>query len=113
MRPGEALTMRLGKWSVLPLLFAVLGTPAGAQAQQTAAPVSTVLATGHLASVVDMPLYVRLYRVYLPAGRHSAYRGASAMLYDLSGAPAMAINGAAAQPLAEGAGAFIEPGQIV
>ena len=35
------------------------------------------------------------------------------MLYDLSGALAMDIDGAAAEPLAEGAGAFIAAGQAV
>jgi mannose-6-phosphate isomerase-like protein (cupin superfamily) len=107
--------MRLGKSSVVALVFAVLGLHAVAEPWSARAqsdnPVSTVLAVGHLASVVDMPLYVRLYRVYLPAARRASYRGASAMLYDVSGAPAMGINGAAAQPLAEGAGAFIAAGQ--
>jgi hypothetical protein len=102
--------MRLGKCAVLILVFAVLGMQAVAEPRSDS-PVSTLLATGHLASVVDMPLYVRLYRVYLPAARRASYRGANALLYDLSGAPEMGIDGAAAQPLAEGAGAFVAAGQ--
>jgi quercetin dioxygenase-like cupin family protein len=97
------------------LVFAVLGMQAAAQSQaahcQAESPVSALLATGHLASVVDMPLYFRLYRAHLPAALHASYRGSSAMLYDLSGAPAIGIDGGVAQPLAQGAGAFVAAGQ--
>ncbi len=94
------------------LVFALLGMPAVAQ-PQSESPAQTVLATGHLASVVGLPFYFRLYRARLPAAQHATYRGSSAMLYDLSGAVAMEIDGAAAQRLAEGAGAFIAAGQVV
>jgi hypothetical protein len=104
------------------LVFAVPGMQAAAQSQsaqsqsaqsQSEVPVSALLATGHLASVVDMPLYFRLYRAHLPAAQHAAYRGSNAMLYDLSGAPAIGIDGGAAQPLAQGTGAFVAAGQTV
>jgi hypothetical protein len=82
-----------------------------AQSQSAQSPVSAALATGHLASVVDMPLYFRLYRAHLPAAQLASYRGSSAMLYDLSGTPAIGIDGGAAQPLAQGAAAFVAAGQ--
>jgi quercetin dioxygenase-like cupin family protein len=71
------------------------------------------LATGHLASVVGLPFFFRLYQVHLPAAGHASYQGSSAMLYDLSGAVALAIEGRAAQRLDEGAGVFIAAGQEV
>jgi hypothetical protein len=99
----------------LALVVAVLGMHAAAQSQsaqpQSEGPVSALLATGHLASVVDMPIYFRLYRARLPAAQHASYRGSSAMLYDLSGAPAIGIDGGAAQPLDQGTGAFVAAGQ--
>jgi len=73
-------------------------------------PVRTLLATGHLASVDQVPLYFRLYRVRLPAGRHSSYGGSNAMLYGLSGALAIDIGGIG-QSLAASAGAFIPAGK--
>src|SRR6266481_1998507 len=78
-----------------------------------AATARTLLASGHLASVVDLPLFLRLYRARLPAGQHASYQGSSALLYDLSGTSTIDIDGAAAQPLAEGAGTFIAAGQAV
>jgi mannose-6-phosphate isomerase-like protein (cupin superfamily) len=71
------------------------------------------LATARLGSVVGMPLYFRLYRVHLPAGKQGSYEGSSALLYALSGAATMTVAGGAAQPLGEGAGAFIAAGQSV
>ena len=94
------------------LACALLGMPAAVRSQsETPAPIR--LATGHLANVVALPLYFLLYRVHLPAGRHTSYQGASAMLYDLAGAPAVAIDGGEGQPLAAGAGTFIASGQSV
>jgi quercetin dioxygenase-like cupin family protein len=108
--------MRTGRgFAFVPCLaFALVVTAPGMQAaaqSQPESPDSALLATGHLASVVDMPLYFRLYRAHLPAAQHASYRGSNAMLYDLSGTPAMGIDGAAAQPLTEGTGAFVAAGQ--
>ena len=102
--------MRIRRGVAFVLVFALLGMQAAAQ-PRTEIPVPTQLATGHLASVVDMPLYFRLYRAHLPAAQHASYRGSSAMLYDLSGDPAIGIDGGAPQPLVQGAGAFVAAGQ--
>jgi quercetin dioxygenase-like cupin family protein len=102
IRPGLALV----------LVVALLGLPAAAQAQSENADQS-VLATGHLDSVVDLPLFLRLYRARLPAAQHASYQGSNAMLYDLSGAATIQVEGTAAQPLGEGEGAFIAAGQQV
>ncbi len=74
---------------------------------------ATPLALGHLSSVVDMPMFLRLYRAYLPAGKQIAYEGSNALLYDLSGAAAITSDGGALLPLDKGAGAFIPAGRIV
>lgn len=100
----------IGRCFAAPLLFALLGMPAVAEPQSESL-VTTVLATGHLASVVALPVYFRLYRVHLPAAQLATYRGSSAMLYDLSGAAAIDIAGAGDQPLSQGAGAFVAGGQ--
>jgi quercetin dioxygenase-like cupin family protein len=68
------------------------------------------LAVGRLPSVVDMPLFFRLYRVRLPAGKLSAYDGSTAMLYGLSGTATIDIDGAV-RSIAEGAAAFIPAGK--
>ncbi len=94
------------------LLFLLSGMPALAQ-PQSAGPAPTVLASAHLDSVIELPLFFRLYRAHLPAAQHASYEGSSAMLYDLSGASAIQIDGAAAQPLSEGAGVFIAAGREV
>ena len=91
-------------------VFALLGVPAGAE-PPSARPAATLLATAHLESVADLPYYFRLYRARLPAAQHASYRGSSAMLYDLKGTTSIEIEGAAAQPLAEGAGVFVAAGQ--
>jgi len=94
---------------LVPLLLATLPSPTLAQSQ----PASTArmsLAAGRLASVVDIPLFFRLYRVSLPAGQRSSYGGSTAMLYSLSGAPTIDIDGTV-QSLAEGTGAFIPAGK--
>src|SRR5258706_13857422 len=66
----------------LVLVFALLGMPAVAQ-PQSASPASALLAAGRLASVIELPLFLRLYRARLPAAQHASYQGSSAMLYDL------------------------------
>ena len=101
--------MRIRSWLMLVLALSAPAPPAPGQTPP-ANTVRTLLATGHLASVAEMPLYFRLYRVRLPAGQHSSRSGSNAMLYDLSGASAIDIGGTT-QPLAEGAGAFIPAGQ--
>jgi len=75
--------------------------------------VRTPLAAGRLDSVVGMPLYFRLYRARLPPAGHAAYEGVNALLYELSGAASLEIQGGATQPVANGDGAFIAAGQIV
>lgn len=94
------------------LLALALSAPAFPAPGQTApaTTVRAVLATGRLASVTEMPLYFRLYRVRLPAWQRSSYNGSNAMLYGLSGASAIDIGGSA-RSLAESAGAFIPTGQ--
>ncbi len=104
--------MRIRPCLMAVLVFALSGTPVVAQLPPES-PASTLVATGHLASLVELPMYLRLYLVRLPAARNAAYRGSSALLYNLSGASTIDIEGAAAQPLAEGAGAFIPGGRAV
>jgi quercetin dioxygenase-like cupin family protein len=95
--------------TVLALLLAALPSPAFAQSQPTST-AQISLAAGRLASVVDIPLFFRLYGVSLPTGQHSSYSGSTAMLYALSGAPTIDLDGTV-QSLAEGAGAFIPAGK--
>jgi quercetin dioxygenase-like cupin family protein len=95
----------------LALVFALLTMPQIAR-PQSASPPPTLLATGHLASLVELPFFFRLYRVRLPAAERASYSGSSAMLYDVSGASTI-DSGGSAKPLAEGAGAFIAAGQGV
>ncbi|HEV2335783.1 MAG TPA: hypothetical protein VGS13_09825 [Stellaceae bacterium] len=98
----------------LALALAVAFGAAQAVAQPRAAsPAATRLAAGHLASVIDQPLFLRLYRIHLPAGEHAPYDGSSSLFYDLSGAAAIDLGSGATRPLAEGAGAFIAAGQAV
>jgi glyoxylate utilization-related uncharacterized protein len=100
--------MRL-RLTVLALLLATLPTLAFAQSQPTSTARMSLVA-GRLASIVDIPLFFRLYRVSLPTGQRSSYGGSTAMLYGLSGAPTIDIDGTV-QSLAEGTGAFIPAGK--
>ena len=104
--------MPIRRGFALVLVVALLGIPAAAQAQSQS-PAQALLATGHLDSVVDLPLFLRLYRARLPAAQRATYQGSNAMLYDLSGAATIQAEGGAALPLGEGAGAFIAAGQQV
>jgi len=104
--------MRIRPGLATVLVVALLGMPAVAEPQSDR-PALTVLASGHLDSVIEVPLFFRLYRARLPAAQHASYQGSSAMLYDLSGASMIQIGGGAAEPLAEGAGVFIAAGQEV
>ena len=99
------------RFTVLALLLATPSSLVFAQSE----PISTArvsLAVGRLPSVVDMPLFFRLYRVSLPAGQLRSYDGSTAMLYGLSGAATIDIDGTF-QSIAEGAAAFIPAGQSV
>ena len=86
-------------------LLAALPSPAFAQSQPTST-AQISLAAGRLASVVDIALFFRLYKVSLPAGQRSSYSGSTAILYVLSGAPTIDLDGTV-QSLAEGAGTFM------
>src|SRR5260370_31986843 len=101
--------MRIRPGLAAVLVCALLGVPAVAEPQSDR-PALTVLATGHLDSVVELPLFFRLYRARLPAAQHATYQGSNVMLYDLSGASTIQIAGGAAQPFAAGTGAFIAAG---
>jgi mannose-6-phosphate isomerase-like protein (cupin superfamily) len=96
-------------------LFAIVvfltATPViGAVAQtQPANTVRTLLASGRLASVVDTPLYFRLFRVRLPASEQTTYTGPNAVLYELSSALTTSIDGTV-QSVSEGTGSFIPAG---
>jgi quercetin dioxygenase-like cupin family protein len=101
--------MRIRSWSWLALVLSTLALPALAQTQP-ANTVRTLLAAGHLGSVVDTPLYFRLFTVRLPAMEHVSYGGANSMLYVLSGTLTVALDGTA-QTVSEGAGFFIPAGR--
>ena len=93
----------------LTLMLSSFVLPAVAQSPP-ANTVRTPLAAGRLTSVVEMPLYFRLYRARLPAAGRSSYSAVNTMLYGLSGALTIDIGGTA-QSLAEGKGVFIPAGQ--
>ena len=101
--------MRMRSWSWLALVLSSLALPALAQTQP-ANTVRTLLAAGHLGSVVDTPLYFRLFAVRLPAREHVSYSGPNSMLYVLSGTLAVALDGTA-QTVSEGTGFFIPAGR--
>src|SRR5260370_33078252 len=104
--------MRIGSSLAVALLCCVPGLQAAAE-DQPAGTVRTLLASGHLDSVVELPLFLRLYRARVPAAQHASYQGSSAMLYDLSGASTIDVEGGASRPLPAGAGVFIPAGQAV
>src|SRR4051794_24941421 len=82
---GELGAMRMRSWSWLALVLSFLTLPALAQTQP-ANTVRTLLAAGHLRSVIETPLHFRLFRVRLPAIERVSYFGPNSMLYVLSGA---------------------------
>jgi len=100
--------MRMRSRSWIALVLWSLALPALAQTQP-ANTVRTLLAAGHLGSVVDTPLYFRMFAVRLPATEHVSYSGPNSMLYVLSGTLAVALD-ATAQTVSEGAGVFIPAG---
>src|SRR6266702_1462736 len=101
----ELSAMRIRSWSWLALVLSSLALPAFAQTQP-ANTVRTLLAAGHLGSVVDTPLQFRLFVVRLPATEHVPYSGPNSVLYVLSGTLTVALDGTT-QTVSEGAGVFI------
>lgn len=95
--------MRIRSWSWLAL--SSLALPALAQTLP-ANTVRTLLAAGHLGSVVDTPLHFRLLAVRLPAMARVSYSGPYSMLYILSGTLTVTLE-STAQTVSEGAGVFI------
>src|SRR5437588_10327935 len=104
--------MRISSYIAVALLCCVPGLTAAVHAQPES-PGQALLATAHLDSVVELPLFFRLYRARVPAAQHASYQGSNAMLYDLAGSSTIQVEGAAAKPLVEGAGTFIAAGQRV
>ena len=101
--------MRVRICPVLWLLFALLPFTALAQSQP-ASTVRTLLAAGRVGSVVDTPLNFRLLSVRLSASQRVSYSGPNSMVYAPSGGLGFELDGNA-QPLGEGAGAFIPAGR--
>lgn len=101
--------------------LALLPGPAAPGQTEPPGTAATTLATGHLASLVDMPMFLRLYRARLPPARRVSYEGSSTMLYDLAGEATITDETAegAERPearhlhLAAGEGGFIAPGEAV
>jgi quercetin dioxygenase-like cupin family protein len=101
----ELGAVRIRWWSWLALVLSSLALQALAQTQP-ANTVRTLLAAGHLDSVVDTPLHFRLFGVRLPAMERVSYSGPNSILYVLSGTLTVALDGTA-QTVSEGAGVFI------
>jgi quercetin dioxygenase-like cupin family protein len=101
--------MGIRSWSWLALVLSSLALPALAQTRP-ANTVRTLLAAGHLGSVVDTPLYFRLFRIRLPAMERVPYSGPNSVLYVLSGTLTVALDDTA-QSISEGAGVFIPAGR--
>src|SRR5437764_11048724 len=101
--------MRLRSCLPIALLCCLPAIAAIAQ-NQPASTVRTLLAAGRVGSVVDTPLSFRLLSVRLPAAQRVSYSGPNAMIYAPSGGVGLELDGAA-QPLAEGTGAFIPAGR--
>jgi len=103
--------MRIRSCLAIALVCCLPGITAVAQ-NQPASTVRTLLAAGRLGSVVDTPLNFTLLSVRLPATQRVSYSGPNAMIYALSGGLGFDLDGAA-QPVVEGAGAFIPVGRAV
>ena len=101
--------MRIRSCLAIALVCSLPGITAAAQ-NQPASTVRTLLAAGRIGSVVDTPLSFRLLSVRLPAAQRVSYSGPNAMVYAPSGGLGFGLDGNA-QPLAEGAGAFIPAGR--
>ena len=101
--------MRIRSCWALVLILVSLTPPAFSQTQPGNM-VRTLLAVGRLGSVVDTPLGFKLFAVRLPATGRVAYSGPNSMLYGLSGALTIALDGTT-HTISEGAGAFIPAGR--
>src|SRR5207302_4809286 len=117
-RRGQRLTAvseaaRKRVFAALALVLALLlpALPAVGQSEMPGA-AATPLAAARLDSVTGMPLYLRLYRARLPPAAHASYEGANVLLYALSGAATLEVEGGATQPVGEGRSAFIAAGQL-
>lgn len=97
---------------VLGLLgLALIAAPAAAQAPATGGrPVRVVLAAGRLPSVAESPLFYKILRIALAAGQSSSYTGPASMVYVLTGAAEVAVDGER-MSLREGGGAFVPSGR--
>lgn len=103
--------MRIRSWPLLTLILTSLAQAALAQSQP-ANTVRTVLAAGHLASVVDTPLYFKLLALRLAPSERASYSGPSSMAYVLSGTLTVTSDGST-QTLSDGAGFFISAGHAI
>ncbi|MGE5270928.1 MAG: hypothetical protein ACM3JG_14780 [Thiohalocapsa sp.] len=103
--------------ALLLLLAPLLVEPGAFGQTEPPGAASATLAVGQLPSVIDMPLFLRLYRAAVPAGREATYEGSSLLLYALAGQLTLTDDvsggGGEAHTLATGAGAFIPAGHIV
>ena len=97
----------MGRPCIVALLSMFVGLSiADAPRAQAVNPVRTLLASGPVGSVNQLPLYFRLLAVHLKAGERMSYNGSASMLYALSGRANAVIDGTV-QPLGEGEGVFI------
>jgi quercetin dioxygenase-like cupin family protein len=101
--------MRIRSCWALVLILVSLAPTAFSQTQPGNT-VRTLLAVGRLGSVVDTPLDFKLFAVRLPATGRVAYSGPNSMLYGLSGALTIALDGTT-HTISEGAGAFLPAGR--
>jgi quercetin dioxygenase-like cupin family protein len=93
-------------WIVAFLTMFVGLCTAGAPRAQAVNPVRTLLASGRVGSVNQLPLYFRLLALHLEAGQRVSYNASASMLYALSGRANVVIDGTA-QPLGQAEGAFV------
>jgi len=97
---------------LLGLVVATLVSLASAQAQTSAPqkPVRILIANGKLGSVVDAPLHFKLLQVTLAAGQSTTFLGGNAMVYLITGAMTVELDGEV-KTLQDGDGAFIPAGK--
>jgi quercetin dioxygenase-like cupin family protein len=91
--------------------LAFTATPAAAQAPAgSGRPVRVVLAGDRLPSVVETPLHFKILRVGIAAGQASAFAGPASMVYVLSGAIDVTVDGER-RNLREGNASFVPGGR--